>query len=77
MRVIRNILSQLHVYTVWLILSAVLWGFVFGLLTDAVTFEVSADEDVMAGIEEETYVKVYYEGALSGIAVDAVKVEKE
>lgn len=35
MRVIRNILSQLHVYTVWLILSAVLWGFVFGLLTDA------------------------------------------
>lgn len=49
----------------------------FGLLTDAVTFEVSADEDVMAGIEEETYVKVYYEGALSGIAVDAVKVEKE
>lgn len=35
MRVLKNILSQLHVYTVWLILSAVLWGFVFGLLTDA------------------------------------------
>lgn len=35
MRVIRNILSQLHVYVVWAILSAVLWGFVFNFLTDA------------------------------------------
>ena len=35
MRVLKNILSQLHVYLVWLILSVVLWGFVFNLLTDA------------------------------------------
>ena len=35
MRVLKNILSQLHVYIVWLILSAVLWGFVFNILTDA------------------------------------------
>ena len=35
MRVLKNIVSQLHVYIVWLILSAVLWGFVFNLLTDA------------------------------------------
>ena len=34
MRVLKNILSQLHVYVVWLILSIALWGFVFGLLTD-------------------------------------------
>ena len=35
MRIIKNILSQLHVYVVWLILSVVLWGFVFNFLTDA------------------------------------------
>ena len=35
MRVLKNIVSQLHVYVVWLILSAVLWGFVFNILTDA------------------------------------------
>lgn len=35
MRVLRNIVSQLHVYIVWLILSAVLWGFVFTFVTDA------------------------------------------
>ena len=35
MRILRNIISQLHVYIVWLILSFVLWGFVFNILTDA------------------------------------------
>lgn len=35
MRVIKNILSQLHVYLVWLILGVVGWGFVFGIVTDA------------------------------------------
>lgn len=35
MRVLKNILSQLHLYLLWLILSAVLWGFVYGLITDA------------------------------------------
>ena len=35
MRVLKNIVSQLHVYVVWLILSVVLWGFVFNILTDA------------------------------------------
>ena len=35
MRVLKNIVSQLHVYIVWLILSAVLWGFVFNIVTDA------------------------------------------
>ena len=35
MRVLKNILGQLHVYVVWLILSAVLWGFVFNFVTDA------------------------------------------
>ena len=35
MRVLRNIVSQVHVYIVWLILSAVLWGFIFNIVTDA------------------------------------------
>jgi len=35
MRVLKNILSQLHVYLVWLILGAVGWGFIFGIVTDA------------------------------------------
>ena len=35
MRVLKNIFSQLHVYIVGLILSFVLWGFVFNILTDA------------------------------------------
>lgn len=34
MRVLKNIVSQLHVYVVWLILSAVLWGWIFGFVTD-------------------------------------------
>ena len=49
----------------------------FGLLTNSVTFEVSVDDEQLANVEEESNVKVYYEGALSGIAVDAIKVEKE
>ena len=34
MKTIRNIWSQLPIYLVWLILSAVLWGWIFTLLTD-------------------------------------------
>jgi len=35
MKVLRNIASQLHVYIIWLILSVVIWGFVFTHVTDA------------------------------------------
>ena len=47
------------------------------LATDAVNFEVSAPEHMLNGLDEEDEVKVYYEGALSGIMVDAVKIEKQ
>ena len=47
------------------------------LLTESITFEVSGPEHMFKDIDEEDQIKVYYEGALSGIAVDAVKVEKE
>ena len=62
MRVLKNILSQLHVYLVWLILGAVGWGFVFGILTDApadkklVLFaEVGSirDRELAAALEKE------------------------
>lgn len=61
MRVLKNILSQLHVYVVWLILSAVLWGFVFNFVTDAprekklVLFaevETCRDAELSAALEE-------------------------
>ena len=35
MRVLKNILSRLHTYILWALLSVVVWGFVFNLLTDA------------------------------------------
>ncbi len=35
MRVLKNIVSQLHTYIVWALLSAVFWGFIFGMITDA------------------------------------------
>ncbi len=47
------------------------------LLTDAVTFDVQGDEKIFEGIEEENHVRVYYQGSLNGISVDAVKIEKE
>ena len=47
------------------------------LATDAVNFEVSAPEHMLNGLDEEDEIKVYYEGALSGIMVDAVKIEKQ
>ena len=34
MRVIKRVLSQLHRYVLWLLISAVLWGFVFTRITD-------------------------------------------
>ena len=49
----------------------------FTLSTDSVNFEVSAPEHMLNGLDEEDDVKVYYEGGLSGIMVDAVKIEKE
>ena len=62
MRILRNIWSQLHVYLVWLILGAVGWGFVFGILTDAPTekklvlfAEVGSirDRELAADLEKE------------------------
>jgi len=47
------------------------------LSTDAVNFEVSAPEHMLNGLDEEDDIRVYYEGALSGIMVDAVKIEKQ
>ncbi len=50
-----------------------------GLLTvinDLSSFEVSAASELLNGIEEEQEVRVYYEGALSGISVEASKIEK-
>ena len=35
MKMIKNIFSRLHVYVLWLLASAVLWGWVFTLVTDA------------------------------------------
>ena len=35
MRVLKNIVSRLHTYIVWALLSAIIWGFVFGMITDA------------------------------------------
>ena len=36
MKVIRNIVSQLHIYIIWLILSALIWGWIFTFITDTV-----------------------------------------
>ena len=35
MRVLKNIVSRLHTYIVWALLSAIFWGFIFGMITDA------------------------------------------
>ena len=35
MRVLKNIWNQMHMYVLWLMLSVILWGWIFGLLTDA------------------------------------------
>ena len=34
MRILKNILSQLHIYMIWLILYALLWGWIFTFVTD-------------------------------------------
>ena len=34
MRILRNILSQLHSFVLWLLASALFWGWVFTLVTD-------------------------------------------
>ncbi|MBQ2062113.1 MAG: hypothetical protein II458_05485 [Oscillospiraceae bacterium] len=36
MRVIKNILSQLHIYVIWLILATLLWSWIFLFVTDTV-----------------------------------------
>ena len=41
MRFIKNVFSQLHRYVLWLIISAVFWGWIFTLVTDT-----SADRKV-------------------------------
>ncbi len=47
------------------------------LSTDSINFEVSVPEEMLEGIDEEDFIRVYYEGGLSGIMVDAVRIEKE
>ncbi len=34
MRVVKNILSQLHTFVLWLLASALIWGWVFTIVTD-------------------------------------------
>lgn len=34
MKVLKNIFSQLHIYVAWIILSSLLWGWIFMLVTD-------------------------------------------
>ena len=34
MRVLKNILSQLHIYLLWLLAAALLWGWIFTFVTD-------------------------------------------
>ena len=34
MRILRNILSQLHTFALWLLFSAIFWGWIFTLVTD-------------------------------------------
>lgn len=34
MKVLKNIFSQLHIYVAWIILSSLLWGWIFMLATD-------------------------------------------
>lgn len=35
MRIVKNIFSQLHLYLLWLLAAALLWGLVFTRITDA------------------------------------------
>ena len=35
MRVLKNIWSQVHLYLLWLLASALIWGLTFSFLTDA------------------------------------------
>lgn len=49
---------------------------IVSVANDIATFEVSADESMMNGISEEDEVRVYYDGALAGISVEATKIEK-
>ena len=35
MIVLKNIVSRLHTYIVWALLSGIFWGFIFGVITDA------------------------------------------
>ena len=41
-RVLKNILSQLHSFALWALMSILLWGWIFGLATDT-----SYDKKVM------------------------------
>lgn len=45
------------------------------LINDITSFEVTASSDLLKDFTEEEKVKVYYEGALSGISVDATNIE--
>ena len=47
------------------------------LMTDSIEFQISGPEDLFKDIAEEDFVKVYYDGALNGIMVDATEIEKQ
>lgn len=36
MRIVRNIFSQLHTFVLWLLVSAIFWGWIFTLVTNTV-----------------------------------------
>lgn len=46
------------------------------IINEIAEFEVVASEDMIANLNEEEEVKVYYDGALSGLSVEATKIEK-
>ena len=54
MRVLRNIFSQLHEYVLWLLLSTVLWGWIFAsFVTDT---KAEKKEEHKAGNDCEAWV---------------------
>ena len=35
MRFVKNVFSQLHTFILWALMSAIFWGWIFTLVTDA------------------------------------------
>ena len=58
MKILKNIWSQLHLYLLWLLASALIWGLVFSFLTDAppekkVTLFIDVESCRDAALREE------------------------